>query len=46
MSTNFTYRQGSLPGTAASPTSRGSPPGRGPAGPGKAVRTASERRPS
>jgi len=51
MSTNFKYRQGSLPSTATFPASRGSPPGpgpagRGPGGRGKPVKTARERRPS
>ena len=40
MSTNFTHKPGGLPGTAAVPASRGSPPVRGPAGPGESAGTA------
>jgi hypothetical protein len=46
MSTNFTHKPGGLPGTAAVPASRGSPPARGPAGQGKPAGIAGERRSS
>jgi hypothetical protein len=46
MSTSFMRKPGGLPGTAIVPASRGSPPVRGPAGPGAPAGTAGERRSS